>query len=134
MKSFDTHTLLTAHGLRCTRPRVKVAELLFADGKDRHITAEWVAEKLGNMGEAVALATVYNTLNSFMEAGLLVQINGLEAGRHVFDTNTEPHHHFYNETTGNLTDMPPSALRFYKMPQAPAGTEIVDWQVVVRVR
>lgn len=134
MSDLDVHNLLASHNLRCTRPRVKLATLLFADGRDRHVTAEWAADALAKEGDEVALATVYNTLNSFVEAGLLRQISCQEAGRQVFDTNVEPHHHFYNEQTGELTDVPQNAFRFYKMPDAPDGAEIVDWQVTVTIR
>ena len=84
-------------GLRPTRQRVALARLLF-DGGDRHVTAEALHGEATAAGQAMALATVYNTLHQFTEAGLLREVV-IEAGRSYFDTNIRDHHHFYHEAT-----------------------------------
>lgn len=134
MSSFDPISLLENNGIRATRPRAGVARLLFGDGVDRHVSAEWVAENLKNSGENVALATVYNTLHSFVEAGVLRLVGGTATGVNLFDTNTKPHHHFFNETTGELTDIPGDVLNLTSTPELPSGTTLVGCDVVVRIR
>ncbi len=131
---FDPVALLERYRLRATRPRVHVARLLFGDGQDRHVTAEWVSERLTAAGESVALATVYNTLHNFAEVGLLREVRGAERGAIIFDTNTAPHHHFYNEKTRELSDIPASAIQLMGLPEPPAGSVVVGCDVIVRVR
>ena len=126
--------LLEKYGLRATRPRISVLQLLFGDGQDRHVTAEWVADKLQQSGEGVALATVYNTLHHFAEAGLLREVHGAERGAIIFDTNTAPHHHFYDEVTKTLTDIPSDAMDVSKIPTPPEGRNVVGLDVIVRIR
>ncbi len=130
----DQIKLLGAAGLRATQPRVSIARLLFGDGKDRHVTAEWVAEQLDAADENIVLASVYNTLNAFVAAGLLREVHGAERGVAIFDTNTTPHHHFYNEKTKKLTDIPAEAVKVLKLPAAPKGAKTVGCDVIIRVR
>lgn len=126
-----TH-LLEKADLRLTRTRKAVAQLLFGDGVNRHVSAEWVARELDTAGEKIALATVYNTLNSFVEAGLLRQIQ--TGGQAVlFDTNTTDHSHFMHEGSGELTDIPPGEVRLETLPEAPDGMKIKGWDVIIRV-
>lgn len=134
MSNVELTAKLETHGLRATRPRISVARLLFGDGVDRHITAEWVADRLKETGKNVALATVYNTLHNFAEAGLIREVQGGDRGAIVFDTNATPHHHFYNETTKTLTDIPASQVEILGLPNPPDGAEVVGWELVVRVR
>ena len=125
--------LLAKSDLRLTRTRKAVAQLLFADGVNRHVSAEWVARELGLAGEKIALATVYNTLNSFVDAGLLRQIQ--TGGQAVlFDTNTSDHSHFLHEATGDLIDIPQDDITLSKLPEAPEGMQITGWDVVIRVK
>jgi len=126
--------LLEGRGLRTTRPRIAVCELLFDDGIDRHVTAEWVAEQLAARGHKVALATVYNTLHSFSEAGILRHMSGLGDGVNVFDTNLGAHHHFYDEATGTLTDIPAEAIKLEDLPDLPDGKSLVAAELIIRVR
>jgi len=134
MAEFDPHAMLEKYGLRATRPRVCVSRLLFGDEQHRHITAEWVSEQLQDAGENVALATVYNTLHNFSDAGLLREVHGVERGAIIFDTNISPHHHYYNETTKELTDIPSSAVEVLGLPEPPNGAVVVGWDVVIRIR
>ena len=123
---------LRAAGLRPTRQRLALARLLFEKG-DRHITADELHAEAVEAGDGVSLATVYNTLNQFTEAGLLREV-AVESGRAYFDTNTSDHHHFYFEDRGQLVDIPAEGLSVDGVPSAPAGTEVARVDVIVRLR
>lgn len=121
-----------AAGLRPTRQRIALAELLFAKG-DRHLSAEELHEEAVGAGVTVSLATVYNTLHQFTEAGLL-RILALEGSRTYFDTNTSDHHHFFIEDENRVVDIEASPIDIYNLPEPPEGMEIVNVDIVVRVR
>ena len=120
-------------GLRPTRQRVALAELLVGDGKHRHVTAESLFEAARAKGAAVSLATVYNTLRAFCEAGVLQEIT-VDGSKSYFDTNTHDHPHFFWEDEGRLTDAPSDQLVIQKLPDAPEGVEIASVDVVIRLR
>ena len=120
-------------GLRPTRQRLALAELLIGDGRDRHVTAEGLFDAANKAGASVSLATIYNTLRTFTDAGLLAEIT-VDATRSYFDTRTDEHAHFYWEDSGELTDAPRDAVAFSKLPEAPEDAEISRIDVVVRVR
>ena len=122
---------LRASGLRPTRQRVALAELLFRNG-DRHVTAEGLHEEAVAASYPVSLATVYNTLNQFTSAGLL-RVVAIDGTRTYFDTNTSNHYHFYLEDQGKLVDIPPNQLRVEGLPDAPDGTAISGIDVIVRL-
>jgi Fur family iron response transcriptional regulator len=118
-------------GLRPTRQRVALAELLFGEG-DRHVTAEGLhAEALRN-GIPVSLATVYNTLHQFVEAGLLREV-AIESTKTYFDTKTSDHFHFYFEKDGSLVDIDTANIKVQNLPKPPEGTEITRIDVLVRL-
>ena len=94
-------TRLRHSGLRPTRQRVALADLLFAKG-DRHLTVEELHEEAVTAGVPVSLATVYNTLHQFTEAGLLREV-AVDGSKTYFDTNTDDHHHFVRKTEASLT-------------------------------
>jgi Fur family transcriptional regulator, iron response regulator len=123
---------LKGAGLRPTRQRLGLGRLLF-DGGDRHVTAEQLHAEATVAGLRVSLATVYNTLNQFTEAGLLREVV-VEAGRSYFDTNTSDHHHFFFEGTGRLQDIPGDQIQVSDLPIAPEGTTVARVDVIVRVR
>ncbi|HEY3912165.1 MAG TPA: Fur family transcriptional regulator [Stellaceae bacterium] len=122
---------LRAAGLRPTRQRVSLARLLMESG-DRHTTAEQLHGEAAASAIPVSLATVYNTLHQFTEAGLLREVV-VEPGRSYFDTNTVDHHHFFCEANGLLQDIPAHAIAVSGVPAAPEGTEICRVDVIVRV-
>lgn len=134
MSYYDPKTALESTGLRTTRQRRAIAQLLFADGENRHVTAEWVAEALRLQGIRFALGTVYNTLHSFVEAGLLREVNGVEKGVIVFDTNTSDHHHFYDEPNKTLIDIPHGSIDISNLPDAPEGKQISGYDVIIRLK
>ncbi len=123
---------LRSAGLRPTRQRLALARLLLEAG-DRHVTAEQLHGEAMGAGIKVSLATVYNTLHQFTEAGLLREAV-VEPGRSYFDTNTADHHHFFCETTGELRDIPAHHLSVSGVPEPPAGTKISRVDIIVRIR
>lgn len=123
---------LTAAGLRPTRQRLALARLLFDSG-DRHVTAEQLHQQAVGNGVKVSLATVYNTLNQFTASGLLREV-AVDSRRSYFDTNTELHHHFFNQDTEQLIDISGDAVAVSHLPSAPDGTVIDGVDVIIRVR
>ena len=119
-------------GLRPTRQRVELAGLLFRD-HDRHVTAETLHDEVTQAGLKVSLATVYNTLHQFTEAGLLRQVI-VDAARSYFDTNTGDHQHFYCADDGTLIDIEDDSIAVAGVPSPPRGTAIDRVDVVVRIR
>jgi Fur family transcriptional regulator, iron response regulator len=104
-------------GLRPTRTRVALSNILFAKG-DRHISAEMLFEEASKAKVPVSLATVYNTLHQFTEVGLLRQI-AVDSSKSYFDTNNTEHHHYYLEDRHELMDMPPTDVALGKVPVPP---------------
>jgi Fur family iron response transcriptional regulator len=121
-------------GLRPTRQRVALANLLFAQG-DRHLSAEELHEEAVSAGVPVSLATVYNTLHQFTEAGLL-RILAVEGAKTYFDTNTSDHHHFFVEGENRLVDIDieKGPVTVINLPPPPEGLEIANVDIVVRLR
>ena len=124
---------LARAGLRPTRQRLALAELLVGDGQHRHVTAESLFEAAKETGAAVSLATVYNTLRAFCAAGVLNEIT-VDGSKSYFDTNTHDHPHFYWESDGHLSDAPADQLEIARLPDAPDGAEIAAVDVVIRLR
>ena len=120
-------------GLRPTRQRLTLAALLVGDGQNRHVTAESLFAAASKTDEKVSLATVYNTLRAFCDAGLMREIT-VDGSKSYFDTNTHDHPHFFWEDDGTLTDAPSRELVISRLPQAPDGAEIASVDVVIRLR
>jgi Fur family iron response transcriptional regulator len=130
MKSETATAWLAQAGLRPTRQRVALATLLVGDGQHRHVTAESLFDAAR---QTVSLATVYNTLRAFCDAGLLQEVT-VDGSKSYFDTNTHDHPHFYWEDEGRLTDAPSDQLVITRVPDAPDGAEIASVDVVIRLR
>jgi Fur family iron response transcriptional regulator len=124
---------LSDAGLRPTRQRVLLAGILVGDGADRHVTAEWLHAAAEQAGDKVSLATVYNTLRAFTDAGLVQEITVDGTGSY-FDTRLEDHPHFYWEGSATLTDASAEQLKIASLPTPPEGMEIVKVDVVIRLR
>ncbi len=118
-------------GLRPTRQRVELGRILFAKGH-RHVSAEDLHAEAELAGVRVSLATVYNALHQFTEAGLLREV-AIDGSRTYFDTNVSDHHHFFVEGEGRLIDMT-EHVGIDGLPEPPEGMEITAVEVVVRVR
>ena len=125
-------TRLREIGLRPTRTRVALGNILFGKG-DRHVSAEMLFEEASQAKVPVSLATVYNTLHQFTEAGLLRQV-AIDSSKSYFDTNNTEHHHYYLEDRHELMDIPPTDVAVGEVPAPPAGYEVVRIDVVVRLR
>lgn len=123
---------LKAAGLRPTRQRLALARLLF-DREDRHVSAEQLHGEAVAGGASVSLATVYNSLNQFTQAGLLREVV-VEPGRSYFDTNVSDHHHFYFEDSGELRDIPSGSLRLADLPKVPEGSRVRRVDVTIRLK
>jgi Fur family iron response transcriptional regulator len=128
----NLRSMLRRAGLRPTRQRVALGWLLFGKG-DRHLTAEALHEEAGRARVAVSLATIYNTLHQFTDAGLLRQV-AVDGSRTYFDTNTSDHHHFYVEGDERLMDIPGPEIAVGELPEVPEGMEIARVDVIVRLR
>ena len=127
----DAIRQLRAAGLRPTRQRAALAELLGAE--HRHVSAESLHLEAQKAGVPVSLATVYNTLHQFTEAGLLREVV-VGSGRSYFDTNTGDHQHFYCEDSGALIDIDGHAISVAGVPLPPKGMKVDRVDVVVRVK
>jgi Fur family iron response transcriptional regulator len=132
---FDTQSAawLARGGLRPTRQRLALAELLVGDGLDRHVTAEGLFAAAAKAGEKVSLATVYNTLRAFCEVGLLHEVV-VDGSRSYFDTRMDDHPHFYWEDSADLTDAPADELKITRLPHPPEGMTVSRVDVVIRLK
>ncbi len=117
-------------GLRVTRQRMMIANLLFAKG-DRHVTAEALYAESSVIPYPPSLATIYNTLRDFADKGLVREI-ALYGGKVWFDTKTGPHFHFYLEDREELFDVPEELIPCFDIP-APPGTRIAGIDVVIKL-
>lgn len=123
---------LVAAGLRPTRPRVRLLTLL-VQGGERHLTPDDLRVEAQAAGLGLPLATIYNTLNSFADAGLLRRIT-IGPGKVFFDTNTRHHHHVYYEERGELRSVPARQDGLVDLPDDLLEITPERLDVVVRVR
>lgn len=127
----STFQRLRDAGLRPTRQRLLLADLLFGQGH-RHVTADMLFAESAEANIQLSLATVYNTLNQFTQAGLLRRI-GPDGSRSFFDTNTSVHPHFYLHGEDVLIDVP-ETLVLAQMPEPLPGHEISRLDIIIHVR
>jgi Fur family iron response transcriptional regulator len=128
----DIRERLRRVGLRPTRQRVSLGWVLFARG-DRHISAEMLYEEAMKEKIPVSLATIYNTLHQFTQAGLLREL-AIDGAKTFFDTDSSEHHHFVVDGENTVIDIPAEAVDVAALPEPPAGYEIARVDVVVRLR
>lgn len=121
---------LREHGVQPSAQRVAVAR--YALSTHDHPSADEVFERVRRTFPMISRATVYNTLNLFVEKGLLAR-HALSEGCVVFDCETAPHHHFIDEATGRIHDVPWDALRVERVDRL-SGFEVREYQVVLRGR
>jgi Fur family iron response transcriptional regulator len=123
---------LRRRGVRITSQRLRIARVLLA--APRHLDAEQVANALRGSGSSrISKATVYNTLNLFVERGLLRQL-AVGMDKTCFDSNVGAHYHFQDEHTGALTDLSMADVQFAQLPSPPAGMEFAGIDLVIRLR
>ena len=128
----EIEKLLDKAELRQTKQRTQLAKMLF-QAENRHFTAEQLHKEARTAGGTISLATIYNTLHQFRTAGLLRQVI-VEPGKVYFDTNTEPHHHFYIEDDGELLDVVRSEIEISTLPEIPKDCAIQETDVIIRLR
>ena len=124
---------LRKSGLRPTKQRIKICEVLFNREKTFHFSINDLMKIIQDHHNAkISLATVYNTVHSFKKKGYLKEINiGNEMS--YFDTNTSSHHHFYDEDTKELTDISSNDVVIKKNPTPPNGKNIESVEVTFKI-
>tara|TARA_A100000164_G_scaffold123717_1_gene109634 strand:+ start:375 stop:794 length:420 start_codon:yes stop_codon:yes gene_type:complete len=131
--TFRLNNWLYKAGLRPTKQRVELANLLVGDQNYRHVTAEELFEKAKTNKISVSLATVYNTLHTFSDAGLINKVI-VDGARCYFDTRLDNHSHFYWEESGKLTDAPGNFLEIKNLPEPPINSEITNVDIIIRLK
>lgn len=123
--------LLRRHGVNPTHQRIEIANALFS--RQEHLSADQILAIVNDRHSETSKATVYNTLNLFLEQRLIREVI-VDPSKVFYDPNTEPHHHLYNIDTGELTDIDAGSIGISGLPPLPEGmvTEGVD--IIVRVR
>jgi Fe2+ or Zn2+ uptake regulation protein len=126
----DLPALLRQHRIQPSAQRVAIADYVL--GTEDHPSADQVFARVRRSQPAISRATVYNTLNRFVREGLLRTLV-LAEGRVVFDPKVAPHHHFIDEASGRIHDVPWNALRVSRV-EALEGLDVREYQVVLRGR
>ena len=125
---------LRSSNLRPTKQRLKICQFLFNREKTFHFTVETLNKKINkNRGTKVSLATIYNTVEAFTNAGYLKEIL-TSKNKSYYDTNIKSHHHFYDEGSKELTDIHYSQIKLSKVPVPPKGKKIKNLEVVIRIQ
>ena len=120
-------------GLRPTKQRLKICEVLFERDKTFHFSINDLTKILQNdHNEKISLATVYNTVHAFQRKGHLKEIN-IGNDMSYFDTNTKSHHHFYDQNTKELIDINSQEVEIKKNPTPPSGKKIEDIEVTFKI-
>ena len=122
---------LKDNGLKLTTQRNLVIKQLL-NGKDKHFTAEDLYDEIKVKKKNVSLATIYNTLHSFVEKKILKLI-AIKEGKTIFCTNMKNHYHFFNPKTGKLTDIPYERIKINKLPKPPKGTRIDNIEITINL-
>ena len=124
---------LRSSGLRPTKQRIKICEILFNTQKTFHFTINDLVEKISkSANDKISLATVYNTVHAFKKKGYLKEIP-INSDQSYFDTNTSHHHHFYDENQKDLIDIDDSDVEPVKINTKIPGKKIKSVEVLVKV-
>ena len=120
-------------GLRPTKQRIKICEVLFNRERTFHFSINDLTKIIQNqINQKISLATVYNTVHAFKKKGYLKEIN-LGNNTSYFDTNTSSHHHFYDEDTKELIDINSQEVEIKNTPVPPSGKKIEDIEVTIKI-
>ena len=134
MKKIDIFNKLRSSGLRPTKQRVEIAKFLFEREKTFHFTVESLNKLLQKKTTfKFALATIYNTVHAFKDAGHLSEVEVKEK-KTYFDTNVSNHHHFYDDETAELIDIDANDIIIQKIPKAPNGKKIKNVEVFINLK
>ena len=125
---------LRSSGLRPTKQRLKICEVLFEREKTFHFTVEELDKLINKKSKnaKISLATFYNTVHAFKKAGHLKAIL-TKNNKHYFDTQVGPHHHFFDEKNNQLIDIKKSEINLINIPKAPKGKSIKDIDVIINI-
>ena len=133
LKNMNFIEKLRETGLRPTKQRVKICEILFNREKTFHFTINDLAKKISEeINEKISLATVYNTVHALQKKGYLKEIS-INSNKSYFDTNTSVHHHFYDEDTHQLIDCDENEIETVNVKKNITGKKINSVEVLVRV-
>ncbi len=133
LKNMNFIEKLRETGLRPTKQRVKICEILFNREKTFHFTINDLAKKISEeLNEKISLATVYNTVHALQKKGYLKEIS-INSHKSYFDTNTSVHHHFYDEDTQQLIDCDENEIETVNVKKNITGKKINSVEVLVRV-
>ena len=133
-KKKDFAEKLRSSGLRPTKQRVRLAEYLFNRDKTFHFTVESINKLLEKKTTSkFALATIYNTVHAFKDAGHLSEVE-VRGKKTYFDTNVSNHHHFYDSETSELIDINANEVVIQKIPKAPNGKKIKNIEVFINLK
>lgn len=127
----DLAGILREHGILPTQQRMMIARVMFE--QHAHYSADQVMRAVNTAHDHVSKATVYNTLGLFARHGLVREVI-VDPNRIFYDTNTTPHHHFYNVDSGELMDIEDDNLDINEMPSLPEGTVAAGVDVIIRIR
>ena len=134
MKKIDIFKKLRSSGLRPTKQRVEIAKFLFEREKTFHFTIESLNNLLSKKTTSkFALATIYNTVHAFKNAGHLSEVE-VRRNKTYFDTNVSNHHHFYDSETSELIDIDEKDIVIQKIPKAPNGKKIKNVEVFINLK
>ena len=121
-------------GLRPTKQRLQICEVLFDREKTFHFTVESLDKLLAKKTTSkFALATIYNTIHAFKAAGHLSEVE-VKGNKTYFDTNISNHHHFYDSESSELIDIEANEVVFQKLPKAPNGKKIKNVEVFINLK
>jgi len=124
---------LRESGLRPTRQRLKICEVLFSPEKTFHFTINDLTKIIGDkLSEKISLATVYNTIHEFKKKGYLKEIS-INADKNYFDTNVTEHHHFFDEDTNELIDCSNEDIDSVNIKRNTTGKKIKSVEVLIKV-
>jgi len=125
---------LRSSNLRPTKQRLKICQFLFDREKTFHFTVETLNKKINKIRDTkLSLATIYNTVEAFTNAGYLKEIL-TSKNKSYYDTNIKSHHHFYDEESKELTDIKYNQIKLSKVPIPPKGKKIKNLEVVIRIQ
>ncbi|MHB8623785.1 MAG: Fur family transcriptional regulator [Sulfuricaulis sp.] len=127
----EINAILRQHHIHPTSQRVIIAHVLFA--QRAHLSAEDIFRLVNSDNRCVSKATVYNTLGLFAEKGVIREVIA-NPSRIFYDPNTDPHHHFFDVVTGELTDISVEKIHVSDFPPLPTGTQLEGVDVIVRLR
>ena len=122
---------LRAHGVTPTHQRIEIALVLF--GRMEHLSADQVMAAVNGRHTETSKATVYNTLNLFVEQRLVREVI-VDPSKVFYDPNTGPHHHFYDIVTGEITDIDASLFDLAGLPALPPGKRADRFDIIIRIR